>query len=502
MALLSLKNVSIEFPGVKALDDVSFDLHEGEIHALVGENGAGKSTLIKIIGGVWTAGMYTGTMEIDGTEVRFHSVRDSENAQVQIIHQELSLVNEMTVAENMFLGNEPVKFNLIDFTRMNARAQETLRLLTDKISPYDLVSDLTIGEQQMVEIAKALSKKARIMVFDEPTAALPEKDVENLLKLILELKAKGLGIVYISHKLNEVCSIADTVTVLRNGRRVSQFARENLRTDAMVRDMIGRSIENAFPAIESREGDGLLSIRGLTLHDPVHHGRNILSNIDFEVRRGEVVGIAGLLGSGRTALLSFLFGVYRGTFEGEIRYGGAPYVPLTTSGAIEKGIALVTEDRKKFGLVTTSDVKENLTLASLRQFCRNRIINHAEATAACKHYVNELSIKTPSLAFPVNNLSGGNQQKVILGRFLMTAPKLLLLDDPTRGIDVGAKYEVYRLIHSLAAEGIGIVFVSSELPEVLGVSHRVYILQGGKVRAVFRHGEKNEEEALALAAGI
>jgi D-xylose transport system ATP-binding protein len=503
VTLLSLKNISIEFPGVKALDDVSLDLHEGEIHSLVGENGAGKSTLIKIIGGVWTAGMYSGVMSVADEEVRFSSVRDSEDAQIQIIHQELSLVNQMTVAENIYLGNEPIRFGVIDYGAMNAGAQAALSPLSPAIKPHHLVSDLTIGEQQIVEIAKALSKKARILVLDEPTAALPEKDVENLLALIGELKQKGIGIIYISHKLNEVCEISDKVTVLRNGRQVSQFSKGNLNTRNMVRDMIGRSLEAAFPPLSSnRRNEDLLSVRNVVLHDPNHHERTILKNVSFHCRKGEVVGFAGLLGSGRTALLSALFGVFQGPYEGHIAFEGRPYKPQSPSDAIGKGIALVTEDRKRFGLIGAANVAENFSVAALARFCKMGLIDYAKVTANCSRYVNDLSVKTPSLNFPIANLSGGNQQKVILGRFLMTEPRLLLLDDPTRGIDVGAKFEIYRLIHALADRGIGIIFVSSELPEVLGVAHRVYVLQGNSIRGEFNHGEKSEEEILAMAAGV
>jgi D-xylose transport system ATP-binding protein len=503
VTLLSLKNISIEFPGVKALDDVSLDLHEGEIHSLVGENGAGKSTLIKIIGGVWTAGMYSGVMSVEDKEVRFNSVRDSEDSQIQIIHQELSLVSQMTVAENIYLGNEPIRFGAIDYVAMNAGAQAALSPLSPTIKPHHLVSDLTIGEQQITEIAKALSKKARILVLDEPTAALPEKDVENLLALIGELKRKGIGIIYISHKLNEVCAISDTVTVLRNGRKVSQFSKENLNTRDMVRDMIGRSLESAFPPLSSnRRHEDLLSVRNVVLRDPTHHERAILKNVSFNCRKGEVVGFAGLLGSGRTALLSMLFGVFQGPVEGQITFEGNPYEPQSPSDAIRKGIALVTEDRKQFGIISTANVAENFCVAALARFCKMGLIDHAKVTADCTRYINDLNVKTPTLEFPIANLSGGNQQKVILGRFLMTEPRLLLLDDPTRGIDVGAKFEIYRLIHALADRGIGIIFVSSELPEVLGVAHRVYVLQGNCIRGEFNHGEKSEEETLAMAAGV
>ncbi|MBD3392930.1 MAG: ATP-binding cassette domain-containing protein [Chitinivibrionales bacterium] len=502
MPLLSLQNITKDFPGVRALSDVSLDVQAGEVHALVGENGAGKSTLIKIIAGVWTHGSYDGRMLLDGCEVSFHSVRESENSEIRIIHQELSLVNQMTVAENIFLGDEPRRLGCIDYTAMRRGAQQALATLHSSVRPDQRVAELTIGEQQIVEIAKALSKRARVLVLDEPTAALPEKDVENLLSLIRDLRAQGLGIVYISHKLNEVFDIADTVTVLRNGTRVSQYTREGFDARQIVRDMIGRSLETVFPELKPPQAQSLLLLDHVTLPHPDYPDKDILSDVSLSCSTGEVVGIAGLRGSGRTALLSLLFGVFKGAHRGQVRYGDAAYRPASPADAIRRGIALVTEDRKRYGLISTADVRENLCIASLRQFCTHGVIDHARTNAGCARYVEQLNIKTPSIEFPAQNLSGGNQQKVILGRFLMNQPKLLLLDDPTRGIDVGAKYEIYRFIHTLAQQGMGIIFVSSELPEVLGVCHKIVVLHSGKMRTEFGHGEKTEEEVLALAAGV
>ncbi len=502
MSLLSLENITIEFPGVRALDRVGFAVEPGEIHALVGENGAGKSTLIKIVAGVWTWGMYSGRMLVDGNEVRFHGVRDSERAQIRVIHQELSLVNEMSAAENVFLGDEPLRGGIIDYTRMRTETAAVLRRLGSDVGPEQKVSELTIGRQQIVEIAKALSKRARIIVFDEPTAALPEKDVENLLGLIRSLSRQGLGIIYISHKLTEVCDCADRVTVLRNGRRISEYVKGDLRPDAMVKDMIGRSLATVFPEQKPPGERELLRLEHVSLPHALSRGRDILQDVSFTCAAGEVVGIAGLLGSGRTALLSLLFGTFRGTYRGRIVFDGAEYVPESPADALSRGIALVSEDRKRYGVIGTADVKENLCLSSLSQFRGLGMISDARAAAACRSWIERLGVKTPSLSFPVTNLSGGNQQKVIVGRLLMTSPRLLLLDDPTRGIDVGAKHELYKLIHQLARDGIGIVFVSSELPEVLGIAHRVVVLHEGRLRTSFAHGEKTEEEVLGLAAGI
>jgi D-xylose transport system ATP-binding protein len=502
MPLLSLQSIVKEFPGVRALSGVSLEVTAGQIHALVGENGAGKSTLIKVLGGVYPFGSYEGRILIDDAEARFHSVHDSEHAQVQIIHQELSLVNEMTAAENICLGSEPMRGGFIDFMAMRLRAKTVLDKLSDTISPDAKIADLTIGQQQIVEIAKALSKKARIMVFDEPTAALPEKDVEVLLALIRQLRDQGLGIIYISHKLNEVIALADVITVLRNGERISQFVKSSVSIPDMVRDMVGRSLDAMYPVLSAPERETLVSLRNISLPHPEHPGKMIIRDLSLSCAKGEIVGVAGLLGAGRTALLSLLFGAFRGSYTGEILYCGTPYHPTAPADAIGRGISLVSEDRKRYGLIGTADVHENLQISSLRRYCTHGVLNNAKSIAECRDYVRKLAIKTPSLDFPILNLSGGNQQKVIVGRFLMTAPKLLLLDDPTRGIDVGAKYELYRLIQQLAVQGMGILFVSSELPEVLGVSHRIVVLHDGRIAAEFKHGEKTDEEVLAIAAGV
>lgn len=498
MDLLSIRNLTIEFPGVRALDNVSVNFQKGEIHALLGENGAGKSTLIKVIAGVWDCAMYSGQMLMDGKEIRFHSVRESSDSSIQVIYQELSLANNLTVAQNIFLGQEPRICGLIDWITMLKKSDEILRTLGATIRSDAKVSDLTIGEQQMVEIAKALSRKARLLIFDEPTAALPEKDVERLFTIVKSLKEKGLGIIYISHKLNEIKVLADKITVLRNGRIVSRYDRNDFDMSVVVRDMIGRTLDKVFPEIKPPSNDTILKLDNITL---IRHEKKIINNLSLECKRGEVLGIAGLLGAGRTALFSSIYGVFSGSFSGKITFDNEEYTPKNPSDAISKGIVLVTEDRKKFGLVSTADVQENMTISSLERFCKNGFINNHETLKECRKYVDRLRIKTPSLSFKVSNLSGGNQQKVILSRFLMVKPKLILLDDPTRGVDVGAKQEIYALIHQLASEGISILFTSSELPEVMGVSHRILVLHDGKIREEFEHGTATEEEVLGVAAG-
>lgn len=502
MSLLSLQNISKEFPGVRALSDVSIDLHTEEIHALVGENGAGKSTLIKILGGVYPAGTYSGKIIIDGKTVRFQDVRDSENAQVRVIHQELSLVNEMTVAENIFLGDEPLTSGLIDYTEMEKKACGILNRLNCTVSANERIGNLSIGEQQLVEIAKALSQNARILVLDEPTAALPEKDVRNLLDLIIHLKEQGLGIIYISHKLNEVAQIADMVTVLRNGENISTFNRGGYTHDDLVRDMLGRSIGSVFPEFTPASNKELIRFSHVDLPCPGRTDKKILEDISFTCHEGEVLGIAGLMGAGRTALLSLLFGIFSDRYTGEIIYRKRPFNPLSPVNTMKNGIALVAEDRKRYGVIDTSDVQGNMAISSLDQFRSRCILDLDAVSVKCSRFIEKLSVKTPGLDFPMNNLSGGNQQKVILGRLMMTEPRLLLMDDPTRGVDIGAKQEIYHLIQKLAAEGLGILFVSSELPEVLGVSHRVIVLHNGSIRAEFNRGEKSEKEVLALSAGV
>lgn len=498
MALLSIKNLVIEFPGVRALDDVSVDFQKGEIHALLGENGAGKSTLIKVIAGVWPCNLYTGQMLMDGKEVRFHSVKDSSDSSVQVIYQELSLANNLTVAQNIFLGYEPRVCGLIDSLTMKKKSEEILKKLGSAISPDAVVSDLTIGEQQMVEIAKALSRKARVLIFDEPTAALPENDVERLFKIVKSLKEQGLGIIYISHKLNEIKELADKITVLRNGKVVSQYNRENLDMPTVVKDMIGRTLDKAYPAQKPFSDNVLLKLDNLSL---IHHEKKIINGISLECRKGEVLGIAGLLGAGRTALFSLIYGVFNGSYQGKITFDGKEHIPQNPADSISRGIVLVSEDRKKYGILTTGDVKQNMIISSMDRFSKNGVINGPESLKECRSYVDRIRIKTPNLSFGIVNLSGGNQQKVILSRFLMVKPKLILLDDPTRGIDVGAKQEIYNLIHQLASEGISILFASSELPEVIGVAHRVLVLQNGQIKGEFNHGTASEEEVLGIAAG-
>ena len=517
-----MQAITKDFPGVRALSDASFEVCSGEIHALCGENGAGKSTLIKILGGVYPHGTYSGSMCINGTEQEFHSVRDAERAGIAIIHQELALIPEMTVAENIYLGKEPRRFGVIDRHRLYHEAGELLSQFGLAIPLERPVYELGIGQQQLVEIAKALGRSlqadmeqrrslqsgnALLLVLDEPTAALTESEVTILHQILTRLREKGVACIYITHKLKEIFQISDRVTVLRDGKTVATHSIKSpeCTEDVLVSQMVGRELTTLFPERQTDNGSKgeavALRVENLSTY-PSEPPR--LENVSFEVRRGEILGIAGLMGAGRTELISTIFGAYDGKWIGEIFIEGAPVQIHAPCEAIQQGMALVSEDRKRYGLLLDADVTRNMTLVNLglsADLTSHGIINHNAASEKSEHYVNSLQIKTPSLEVPVNHLSGGNQQKVVLGKWLMTHPKVLFLDEPTRGIDVGAKAEIHALMAKLADEGVAIVFVSSELPEILGMSDRVLVLHEGKITGEFINNRLTQEEILRCAAG-
>ncbi len=500
MALLELKNITKDFPGVRALDGVSFDLNPGEIHALCGENGAGKSTLIKILCGYHPASSYGGEILLSGEKIAFKSLQDSEKVGLALIAQELALVPEFSVIENMSLGQEPSRFGFLqkDVAEQNCRrALEKVGLTVD---PHTPVKDLGVGQQQMVEIAKALAKDARLLVLDEPTAALTESDSKRLLDLLSQLRQKGVSAVYISHRLEEVARIADRVTVLRDGKSVSTGVISKMPKDKIIADMVGREVNTFYPRPPAREGEILLSVKNLGLADPQAQDRKILDDISFEVKAGEILGLGGLMGSGRTALLSALFGVARGKITGTIEMGGSAFPPFThPAQAIRQKIALVSEDRKRYGLVLESTVRENLVLAVLSQLTRKGLLDGEAVDVSCEKEVLDLHIKTRGLSALANQLSGGNQQKVVLGKWFLTTPKVLLLDEPTRGIDVGAKAEIYDLLGRLTQEGMAIVMASSDLPELLGLSHRILVLNQGKAVGFFDAKSATAEKIMVAA---
>lgn len=501
MSLLEMRNITKTFPGVKALDGVSFDLHAGEFHALVGENGAGKSTLMKILSGVYPHNEYSGEILIDDKVRQFKTVREAESAGIVIIFQELSLVKEMTVGENIFLGREPRRFGIIRWDELYNKAQKLLDDLHLPLNPRTPVEQLGIGQQQMVEIAKALSQNARILVLDEPTAALTDAEVETLFEILRKLKQRDVGMIYISHKLEEVFRMSDRITVLRDGKTVGTSPTKELDEAKVISLMVGRDVGNIFPKSEHSFGSVALEVRNITAEDANVKGKIIVDNVSFKVHKGEVLGIAGLMGAGRSELLMTIFGAHDGKSSGEIFIDGKKVKIDSPGDAIGNGLGFVTEDRKRFGLVLDQTILNNQTLAGLNQISGTFITDRRAETEAGKRSMKEMSIKANSVETIAGTLSGGNQQKVVLSKWLLTKPRVLFLDEPTRGIDVGAKQEIYSLINNLAKSDLAIVLVSSELPEVLGLSDRVMVLHEGKLTGEFVREEATPEKVMACATG-
>jgi D-xylose transport system ATP-binding protein len=496
-----MKEISKSFPGVKALDGVSFDLSAGEVHALVGENGAGKSTLIKILAGVYSHGEYGGEIILDGSARRFHSVRDSEHAGIAVIYQELSLVKELTVGENIFLGREPRRFGVISWDELYGRAQQLLDSLHLAIDPLTPVRNLGIGQQQLVEIAKALSQEARIVVLDEPTAALTDAEVEILFGILNDLRARGVGMIYISHKLDEVFRISDRTTVLRDGKTIDTTPTSETNQPQVIGKMVGRAVDQIFPESRHERGEVIFEVRNVTVEDPSVPGKLLVDNVGFTAHKGEVLGIAGLMGSGRSELLMAVFGAHAGRKGAQIFVNGTKVRINSPNDAIAHGIGFVTEDRKRYGLILDQTILRNMTLAGLRKLSGRFITNEDAEAAAGEQAGADLRVKANSVFTIVGTLSGGNQQKVVLAKWLLTKPRVLFLDEPTRGIDVGAKQEIYAQINRLAESGLAIVLVSSELPEVLGLSDRVIVLHEGRVTGEFTRREATPEAVMSCATG-
>jgi D-xylose transport system ATP-binding protein len=496
-----MRQITKEFPGVKALDGVTFDLDAGEFHALVGENGAGKSTLMKVLSGVYPFGTYGGDIVVEGNEQRFATIREAENAGIAIIFQELSLVKELTVGENIFLGQEPAKFGVINWSELYHKASRLLRDLRLDIDPRTPVGNLGIGQQQLVEIAKALSKDAKILVLDEPTAALTESEVETLFTILRDLRGRGVGMIYISHKLDEVFEMADRITVLRDGRTVGTSDAKALTKDRVIAMMVGREVGDIFPVPDHAFGAVALEVRNASAFDPDNPSKKIVDGVSFSVRKGEVVGIAGLMGAGRSELLMAVFGAWNGRSSAEISVEGRPVTIRTPADAIANGIGFVTEDRKRYGLLLEQTILENMTLAGLKTISGRFVTHRSRETVAATGAMESLRVKANSPLTVAGTLSGGNQQKVVLGKWLLTNPKVLFLDEPTRGIDVGAKQEIYAEINRLAKDGLAIVLVSSELPEVLGLSDRVLVLHEGVLTGEFSRSDATPEKVMAAATG-
>ena len=498
-AMLEMRGVSKSFSGVQVLRDVNFSVEAGQIHALVGENGAGKSTLMKVLSGVYAYGDYEGTIVFDGEERRFRDVNDSEALGIIIIHQELALIPLLSIAENIFLSHPPSRFGVIDQDAVYRRTTELLAQVGLREQPDTLVTDLGIGKQQLVEIAKALSKRVRLLILDEPTASLNESDSAALLDRLIAFRDQGIASILISHKLNEVSRVADRITVLRDGLTVDHV---DCRTEAVeeqriIRSMVNRDLAHRFPERQARIGDEVLQVRNWSAHHPLHPERQVIKNVDFDLRRGEVVGIAGLMGAGRTEFAMSLFGRAWGTdISGRITLDGREVTLSSVPAAIDAGLAYVTEDRKQLGLILADDVRKNVTLASLDQVAPRWVIDDVSELKAATDYRNKMRIRCSDVYQETATLSGGNQQKVVLSKWLMTDPKVLILDEPTRGIDVGAKYEIYRIINELAAAGKGVVVISSEMPELLGICDRIYVMNDGAFVGEFDKADATQEKIM------
>lgn len=500
MALLSMQDISKTFPGVKALDQVNLDVQQGEIHAVVGENGAGKSTLMKILSGVYPHGSYDGKIQFDGAPAQFANISDSERQGIIIIHQELALVPQLSISENIFLGNERAKSGVINWRETNRRTEELLAKVGLAEAPSTLVDNIGVGKQQLVEIAKALSKQVKLLILDEPTAALQENDSRKLLDLMLELKAQGVTSIIISHKLNEVRYVADTVTVIRDGMTVSRLdAKAGLSEDEIVRDMVGREMTHRFPEHQRSPGKLLLEVKNWDVWHPEHTGRQVIRDVSFAVRAGEVVGIAGLMGSGRTELAMSIFGrSYGRNISGSVKLNDNEIDVSTVDKAISAGISYVTEDRKSLGLVLDETIRFNTTLANLEGVSSGSVLKRNDETKVAEKFKKALAIRTPSVFQKTVNLSGGNQQKVVLAKWLFTEPEVLILDEPTRGIDVGAKYEIYTIINDLANQGKGVVMISSEMPELLGMCDRIYVMNEGALVGELNAEDASQERIMSL----
>ncbi len=494
--LLQMKHITKTFPGVKALDDVSLEVEQGEIHALVGENGAGKSTLMNVLSGIYPYGSYTGDIIYDGQECQFKTIKDSESKGIVIIHQELALVPYLTIGENMFLGNERGKKLRIDWNGTFDQADKLLQMVGLHESSRTLIKDIGVGKQQLVEIAKALAKNVKLLILDEPTASLNENDSKKLLDLILEFKRQGMTSIIISHKLNEVSYVADKITVIRDGGVIETLDSSNNECDEnrIIKGMVGRDMTHRFPPRTPNVGDVSLEVRNWNVSHPIYAGMQVCSNVDIKLRKGEVVGISGLMGAGRTELAMSIFGKsYGSNITGELLLDGKPIHLNSVKDAIAHGIAYVTEDRKGNGLILSNPIRVNTTLAKMDKVSNKGVIDNTKEQRVADEYRNKLRTKCSGVEQNVGNLSGGNQQKVLLSKWMFADPQVLILDEPTRGVDVGAKFEIYSIINDIVAQGKSVLMISSELPEVLGMCDRIYVMNEGKIIAEFPAKEASQE---------
>jgi len=499
--ILEMKGITKEFPGVKALDNVNLKVERGEIHALVGENGAGKSTLMNVLSGTYPYGSYTGDIVYNGEVCQFKTLHDSEEKGIVIIHQELALIPELSIGENMFLGNERKGRFGIDWDRTFYEAEEHMRQVGLKEEATTLIKDIGTGKQQLVEIAKALSKNVKLLILDEPTSSLNEEDSRMLLDLLLGFKKQGMTAIIISHKLNEISYVADKITVLRDGSTIETMdnAGHDIDEDRIIRGMVGRELSDRYPARVRKISDKIgMEVRNWTVHHPLYTEKKVVDNVSFNVHRGEIVGFSGLQGAGRTELAMSIFGRSYGTdISGELEIDGQAKSLKTVREAIEAGLAYVTEDRKGNGLILTDTIAKNNTMARLEKVCDRGIIDVDKENGVAEDYKEQMRTKTPSVQQNVGNLSGGNQQKVLLSKWMFADPEVLILDEPTRGIDVGAKYEIYCIMNDLVAQGKSVVMISSEMPELLGMCDRIYVMNEGHMVAEMPAAEATQEKIMA-----
>jgi putative multiple sugar transport system ATP-binding protein len=500
--ILEMRGITKTFPGVKALQDVTLNVTRGEVHAICGENGAGKSTLMKVLSGVHPHGTYEGDILFEAEPCEFRSIRDSEHRGIVIIHQELALSPYLSIAENIFLGNEQSTRGVVDWNKTNSEAAKLLARVGLADAPDTKIKDIGVGKQQLVEIAKALSKRVKLLILDEPTAALNDEDSAHLLDLVRSLQGQGITSILISHKLNEIAAIADRTTVIRDGRTIETLdmrGAEKITEERIIRGMVGRSLDNRFPDREPNVGAEVLRIEDWTVYHPIDQARKVVDGASLTVRKGEVIGIAGLMGAGRTELAMSVFGrTYGAHATGRVFKDGAEIQTRTVGEAIGHGIAYATEDRKRYGLNLIEDIKRNITASALGKISRRGVVDREQEVIVAERYRKELDIKAPSVAAIVGKLSGGNQQKVVLSKWIFADPDVLILDEPTRGIDVGAKFEIYTIINALAGAGKAVILISSELPELLGMCDRIYTLSQGRVTGQLPRAEATQESLMLL----
>ena len=498
--ILEMTGITKEFPGVKALENVNLKVKTGEIHALIGENGAGKSTLMKVLSGVHPYETYSGDITFEQNLCKFKNINESENLGIVIIHQELALIPELTIAENIFLGNERSKNGVIDWYETINDTRELLKKVGLKLDPQDLIKNIGVGQQQLVEIAKALSKKVKLLILDEPTAALNEEDSENLLQLLEEFKHQGMTSILISHKLKELFRVSDSITVLRDGKTIVTYnlREQNITENQIIKDMVGRDLSNLFPSRELTVQDNIVfEVKNWSVFHPIDSDRKILHDINIQVKQGEIIGIAGLMGAGRTELAMSIFGKsYGKKISGQLYKDGKEVHFNNVNQAINNGLAYVSEDRKEYGLVLIDSVKQNLTLANLSGISKRGILDKRKEVSVAESLKTRINIRTPSIEQKAMNLSGGNQQKIVLGKWMFSDPNILILDEPTRGIDVGAKFEIYKLINELAEKGKSIIMISSELPELIGMCDRIYTLNEGRITSNIDQADASQENLM------